>query len=121
MRGDVFDEMDALRKRGARFGLVVLDPPKFARDRRAVDEALRGYRRLHTRAVRLLEPEGFLATCCCSGLITMDMLEELLAQLAAEEMRDIQILERRGPSPDHPVSASCLESHYLKCLIARVR
>ena len=120
-RGDVFDEMDALRKRGARFGLVVLDPPKFARDRRAVDEALRGYRRLHKLAVRLLEPEGFLATCCCSGLITMDMLEELLAQLAAEEKRDVQILERRGPAPDHPVSASCLESHYLKCLIARVR
>jgi 23S rRNA (cytosine1962-C5)-methyltransferase len=120
-RGDVFDELDALRGRSARFGLVVLDPPKFARDRRAVDEALRGYRRLQTAAVRLLEPEGFLATCCCSGLITTDMLEELLAQLAAEEKRDIQILERRGPAPDHPVSASCLESHYLKCLIARVR
>ena len=120
-RGDVFDELDALRKRDGRFGLVVLDPPKFARDRRAVDEALRGYRRLQLSAVRLLEPEGFLATCCCSGLITMDMLEEVLAQLAAEEKREIQILERRGPALDHPVSASCLESHYLKCLIARVR
>jgi 23S rRNA (cytosine1962-C5)-methyltransferase len=120
-RGDVFDEMKALAGRGARFGLIVLDPPKFARDRRAVDEALRGYRRLQTLAVRLLEPDGFLATCCCSGLITMDMLEELLAQLAAEEKRDIQVLERRGPSPDHPVSASCLESHYLKCIITRVR
>ena len=121
VRGDMFAELDALAARGARFGLVVLDPPKFARDRRAVDEALRGYRRLQARAMRLLEPEGFLATCCCSGLITMDMLEELLAQLAAEEKRDIQILERRGPSPDHPVSASCLESHYLKCLVTRVR
>ena len=121
VRGEVFAELDALAARGARFGLVVLDPPKFARDRRAVEEALRGYRRLQTVAIRLLEPEGFLATCCCSGLITADMLEELLAQLAAEEKRDIQILERRGPAPDHPVSASCLESHYLKCLITRVR
>ena len=120
-RGDVFAELDALAARGARFGLVVLDPPKFARDRRAVDEALRGYRRLQTLALRLLEPDGFLATCCCSGLITADMLEELLAQLAAEEKRDIQVLQRRGPSPDHPVSASCLESHYLKCLVTRVR
>ncbi len=117
----MFAELAALAARGARFGLVVLDPPKFARDRRAVDEALRGYRRLQTLALRLLEPDGFLTTCCCSGLITTDMLEELLAQLAAEEKRDIQILERRGPSPDHPVSASCLESHYLKCLITRVR
>ena len=121
IRGDVFAELDALARGGARFGLVVLDPPKFARDRRAVDEALRGYRRLQALALRLLEPDGFLTTCCCSGLITADMLEELLAQLAAEEKRDIQILERRGPSPDHPVSASCLESHYLKCLVTRVQ
>jgi 23S rRNA (cytosine1962-C5)-methyltransferase len=113
--------LDALAARGARFGVVILDPPKFARDRRAVEEALRGYRRLQKAAVRVLEPEGFLVTCCCSGLITMDMLEELLAQLAAEEKRDVQVLERRGPAADHPVSASCLESHYLKCLIARVR
>ena len=121
IQGDVFDELDALAARGARFGVVILDPPKFARDRRAVDEALRGYRRLQRAAVRVLEPEGFLVTCCCSGLITIDMLEELLAQLAAEEKREVQVLERRGPAADHPVSASCLESHYLKCLIARVR
>ncbi len=121
IKGDVFDKLDALAADGARFGVVILDPPKFARDRRAVEEALRGYRRLQKAALRVLEPEGFLVTCCCSGLITMDMLEELLRQLAAEEKRDVQILERRGPAADHPVSASCLESHYLKCLIARVR
>jgi 23S rRNA (cytosine1962-C5)-methyltransferase len=58
--------------------------------------------------------------CCCSGLITFDMLEELLAQIAAEERRDFQILERRGPAADHPVSVYCRESGYLKCLICRV-
>jgi len=100
---------------------VVLDPPKFARARNAVEEALRGYRRLQTLALRLLEPHGFLVTCCCSGLITVDMLEDLLAQLAAEEKRTVQVLQRRGPAPDHPVSVACLESHYLKCLIAHVR
>lgn len=121
VRGDVFDEMDALAQRGERFGMVVLDPPKFARARHAVEEALRGYRRLQTLALRLLEPHGFLVTCCCSGLITMDMLEDLLAQLAAEEKRVVQVLQRRGPAPDHPVSVSCLESHYLKCVIAHVR
>ena len=71
--------------------------------RKAVEEALRGYRRLQTLALRLLEPDGILVTCCCSGLITMPMLEDLLAQLAAEERRDVQILERRGQAPDHPV------------------
>lgn len=121
VRGEVFDELDVLAQRGERFGVVVLDPPKFARARHAVEEALRGYRRLQTLALRLLEPHGFLVTCCCSGLIRMDMLEDLLAQLAAEEKREVQILQRRGPAPDHPVSVSCLESHYLKCLIAHVR
>jgi 23S rRNA (cytosine1962-C5)-methyltransferase len=121
LRGDVFARLEALVGAGERFGLVVLDPPKFARARHAVEEALRGYRRLQTLALRLLAPDGFLVTCCCSGLITVDMLEDLLAQLAAEEKRDVQILQRRGPSPDHPVSVSCLESHYLKCLITRVR
>jgi 23S rRNA (cytosine1962-C5)-methyltransferase len=121
VRGDVFDELSALAERGERFGIVVLDPPKFARARHAVEEALRGYRRLQTLALRLLEPHGFLVTCCCSGLISMDMLENLLAQLAAEEKRVVQILQRRGPAPDHPVSVACLESHYLKCLIAHVQ
>src|SRR5262249_49886184 len=104
-----------------RFGLIVLDPPKFARGRAAVEEALRGYRRLHTLGLRLLAADGFLVTCCCSGLITADMLEGLLARVAAEAKRDVQLLQRRGPSRDHPVSVFCPESHYLKCLIARVR
>jgi 23S rRNA (cytosine1962-C5)-methyltransferase len=120
-RGDVFDRLDAIVAQKKQFGLIVLDPPKFARARPAVEEALRAYRRLQAVSLRLLERDGFLVICCCSGLITSDMLEELLAQLAAEEKREIQILERRGPSLDHPVSVSCLESHYLKCLITRVR
>jgi 23S rRNA (cytosine1962-C5)-methyltransferase len=121
VRAEVFRQLEELAGRGERFGLVVLDPPKFARARHAVEEALRGYRRLQGLALRLLEPDGFLVTCCCSGLITPDMLEELLAQLAAEARRDVQLLQRRGPAPDHPVAVSCLESHYLKCLVARVR
>jgi 23S rRNA (cytosine1962-C5)-methyltransferase len=120
-RADVFEFLDAQAAAGARFDLIVLDPPKFARSRNAVEEALRGYRRLQTLALRLLVPDGILVTCCCSGLIQMDMLDELLAQLAAEERRNVQILERRGQAADHPVSATCLETGYLKCVISRVR
>jgi 23S rRNA (cytosine1962-C5)-methyltransferase len=120
VRADVFAHLDALAEAGERFDLVVLDPPKFARARNAVEEALRGYRRLQTLALRLSEPGGILVTCCCSGLITMGMLEDLLARLAAEEKREVQILEQRGQAPDHPVSAACPESNYLKCLISRV-
>lgn len=120
VRSDVFAQLDALVAAKERFGLVVLDPPKFARARNAIDEALRGYRQLQSQAVKLLEPDGVLVTCCCSGLIDMGMLEDLLAQLAVEERREIQILERRGQAADHPVVATCPESNYLKCLICRV-
>jgi 23S rRNA (cytosine1962-C5)-methyltransferase len=116
---EVFEQLQALREAGEKFDLIVLDPPKFARARNALEDALRGYRRLQTLALQLLEPDGILVTCCCSGLITMDMLEELLAQLSAQERRDIQILERRGQAADHPVRVSCPESGYLKCIISR--
>jgi 23S rRNA (cytosine1962-C5)-methyltransferase len=120
-KSEVFEHLDMLVAAGERFGVVVLDPPKFARAQHAVEEALRGYRRLQTQALRLLEADGILVTCCCSGLITRDMLQELLAQLAEEEKRDIQILEVRGQAADHPVAVTCPETNYLKCLICRVK
>ena len=119
-RADVFDKLDALASAGERFGLVVLDPPKFARAGHAIEEAMRGYRRLQSLALRLLEADGILVVCCCSGLITREMLIDLLAQLAAETGRTIQILESRGAAPDHPVATTCPETDYLKCLICHV-
>jgi 23S rRNA (cytosine1962-C5)-methyltransferase len=121
VHADVFEQLDVFVAAGERFGLIVLDPPKFARARNAVEEAMRGYRRLQMLALRLLEPDGILVTCCCSGLISADMLGELLAHLAVEERRDVQILERRGQAADHPVAVTCPESNYLKCIISRVR
>jgi 23S rRNA (cytosine1962-C5)-methyltransferase len=120
VRADVFQQMNDLVRAGERFGIVVLDPPKFARARPAVDDALNGYRRLQKLALGMLEQDGILVTCCCSGLITLDMLETLHAQVAAEEHRDIQILERRGQGADHPVAVTCPETSYLKCIISRV-
>ncbi|MCI0639741.1 MAG: class I SAM-dependent rRNA methyltransferase [Gemmataceae bacterium] len=117
---DVFDKLDALVDAGEQFGMVILDPPKFARAGHAVEEAMRGYRQLQTQAIKLLEPGGKLVVCCCSGLITRDMLHDLLAQLSAEHKRDIQILESRGPAPDHPTAATCPETQYLKCIICRL-
>lgn len=119
-RGDVFERLDELVKAGERFGLIVLDPPKFARAEHAVEDALRGYRQLQSQALRLIEPGGVLVICCCSGLISMAMLLELLGQVSADLKRPVQILEMRGPSPDHPVLASCPETNYLKCLICHV-
>jgi 23S rRNA (cytosine1962-C5)-methyltransferase len=119
-RADVFEKLAELAAAGERFGALVLDPPKFARAGSAVGEALRGYRRLQSLALRVLAPDGILVVCCCSGLITDAMLDGLLAQLSAESHRPIQILERRGAAPDHPVIATCRETDYLKCLLCRV-
>jgi len=117
---DVFEYLEAAVRDRQRWQMVVLDPPKFARKQEAVESALAGYRRLQTLALMLLDPDGILVTCCCSGLIDMPMLEGLLAQIAAKTGRIIQILERRFQPADHPVSVACLDSSYLKCLIARV-
>jgi 23S rRNA (cytosine1962-C5)-methyltransferase len=121
VRNDVFLHLETLFEAGERFGLIVLDPPKFARARDSVEDALQGYRRIQTLALRLLEPNGLVVTCCCSGLINMEMLEALAAQLAVDVNRDIQLIERRGQAADHPVAVNCPESSYLKCLIFHVR
>jgi len=120
VQADVFDRLDQLVAENAKFDVIVLDPPKFARDRASLDQAMKGYRRLHKLGLKLLDRNGVLVSCCCSGLITMDMLESVLAQTAVDEKRDVQILERRGPAADHPVNIACRESGYLKVILSRV-
>ncbi len=119
-KADVFNRLGTLVEAMERFGVIVLDPPKFARAGSAVDEAMRGYRRLLQQSLRLLEPGGIFAMCCCSGLIKREMLHDLLAQEASQARRLLQILESRGAAADHPVSALCPETEYLKCVICRV-
>jgi 23S rRNA (cytosine1962-C5)-methyltransferase len=117
---DAFEKLDALAAAGERFGMVILDPPKFARSRTAVDDALRAYHRINRVAVGLLEPGGVLVTCSCSGSVSRDDFLGMLGGVAQRSGRPVQILECRGAAADHPVSASCLEGEYLKCIIARV-
>lgn len=120
VQSDVFDHLEARKREGRRYGMVILDPPKFARSKNSVAQAIVGYRRLHSLALRLLESDGILVTCCCSGLIEAAMLEEILAQTSVHERRDVQLLARLGQAADHPVSVTCPETSYLKCLISRV-
>lgn len=118
--GDVFEVVEALRQEERRFGMIVCDPPKFARSPKTIEDGLKGYLRLNLAAVDLLEPEGILVTCSCSGLVDRGLFAEVLSQVAERSGRAIQILEQRGAAADHPTSASCLESDYLKCFICRV-
>lgn len=119
-QGEAFETLDQLSAVGERFGAVILDPPKFAGQRRHVDQALRAYHRLNRLAVELIEPGGFLVTCSCSGHVTREDLLDVLTGVGQQARRSIQVLEQRGAAPDHPVALACPESEYLKCLICRV-
>ena len=119
-QGDVPKILERLREAGERFDVVVCDPPKYAGHARDLTQALGAYARLNHAAVDVLSPGGILATCSCSGLVDRATFRDVLANVAEHSRRPIQILEQRGQGPDHPVSASCPETDYLKCLIARV-
>jgi 23S rRNA (cytosine1962-C5)-methyltransferase len=117
---DAFEKLDSLAAAGETFGMVVLDPPKFARSRASLDDALRAYHRINRVACDLLEPGGILVTCSCSGSVSREDFLQMLAGVAQRAGRTLQLLEVRGAAADHPVTASCLEGEYLKCVIARV-
>jgi 23S rRNA (cytosine1962-C5)-methyltransferase len=102
------------------FDMIVLDPPRLAGSRDQVARALAAYHRLNYLAVRILRPGGILVTCSCSGRVSRSDFTEMLYGVATRVGRDLQILENRGASPDHPVSIHCPETDYLKCVIARV-
>jgi 23S rRNA (cytosine1962-C5)-methyltransferase len=117
---DAFEKLAALKTAGESFGMVILDPPKFARSRASLDDAMRAYHRINRLAVDLLEAGGILVTNSCSGAVSREDFLVMLAGVAQRSGRTIQLLECRGAAPDHPVSAGCLEGEYLKCIIARV-
>ncbi len=119
-QANVFDVLDRLKQRGERFGAVILDPPRFSRSRKTINEAVRAYHRINRVALDLLEADGILVTCSCSGSIGPEDFALMLAGVAEKAGRSVQMLQRRGASPDHPVRTSCLENEYLKCIVARV-
>lgn len=120
VKEDAFRALERLSVEGQRFETIILDPPKMARRRDALNAALRGYFSLNRLAVDLLTPGGFLMTCSCSGVVSHEDFVGVLAKVALDSKRHLQILEARGPSPDHPSSVHCLESDYLKCYLCRV-
>lgn len=117
---DCFEALQSLAQQRERFGGVVVDPPKFARSRSSVDEALRAYHKLNRLAVDVLEPGGILVTCSCSGHVSREDFLYMLLGVAEQSGRDLQVLDMRGAAPDHPLSVTCLESEYLKCFLCRV-
>ncbi len=119
-RANAFDVLAAFEREGERFDGIVLDPPPFARSRGALRGAERGYRDLHRRALRLLEPGGRLLTFTCSHAVSDESFEALVREGAEEARVELRVLGRPGPAPDHPERLALPESRYLRGLLVEV-
>jgi 23S rRNA (cytosine1962-C5)-methyltransferase len=117
IEADAFEILRDWSTAGEQFDVIVLDPPAFAKSVRAVEGALRGYKELNLRALKMLRPGGLLITCSCSHHVGWADLEGAVAAAAADASRRVRLLERRGAAPDHPVVLNLPESEYLKCLV----
>ncbi len=117
IEADAFEILRDWSQTGESFDAIVLDPPAFAKTKRAVEGALRGYKELNLRALKMLRPGGLLITCSCSHHVAWADLEGAVASAAADASRRVRLLERRGAAPDHPVVLNLPETEYLKCLV----
>ncbi len=120
IEADAFELLRAWSDSKESFDTIVLDPPAFAKTLRAVEGALRGYKELNLRALKMLRPGGLLVTCSCSHHVSWEELQGTVAAAAADAHRRVRLLERRGAEVDHPVILSLPESEYLKCLVLEV-
>jgi len=120
VEGDAFQILRDWSDSGETFDTIVLDPPAFAKAKRAVEGALRGYKELNLRALKMMRPGGVLVTCSCSHHVGWAELEAAVASAAADAGRRVRLLERRGAALDHPVVLNLPETEYLKCLVLEV-
>jgi len=119
IEANAFDLLKDYATAGRQYDTIVLDPPAFAKTKRAVSTALTGYKELNLRALKMLRPGGTLVTCSCSFHVSEAEFLEMLSFAAADTGRRIRILEKRGAALDHPVLLNVPETAYLKCIICR--
>ena len=117
IEANAFDLLRDYADAGRQYDTIVLDPPAFARSRRNLDTAMRGYKELNLRALKMLRPGGVLITCSCSYHVSEADFAQMLTEAAGDLRRPLRVLERRGQSSDHPVLLGVPETAYLKCLI----
>jgi len=114
---DLLRDYDAAKRR---YDTIVLDPPAFAKSKRDLDKALRGYKELNLRAMKMLRPGGILVTCSCSFHVSAQEFHKVVAEAARDAHKDLRVLESRGAAQDHPVLLNVPETSYLQCLILSV-
>lgn len=120
IEGNAFDLLKDYSASGQFYDTVVLDPPAFAKTKRDLEPALRGYKELNLRALKMLRPGGILVTCSCSYHISESAFLEMLSSAALDAHRTVRLVEVRGQAKDHPVLLNIPETGYLKCVIAHV-
>lgn len=118
--GNVFDIVRNYADDGKQYGLVICDPPAFAKSRKALDGAYRGYKELNLRSMKLVEPGGFLVSCSCSQFMTPELFLKMLREAAADCGRQARLLEILMQSRDHPATINAEQSHYLKGYILQI-
>jgi len=121
IEANAFDLLRGYADEGRQFDTIVLDPPAFAKNKRSLPTALRGYKELNLRALKMLRPGGTLVTCSCSFHVSETDFIEMLAAASLDAHRELRVLEKRGQALDHPSVLNVPETSYLKCVIAGVR
>lgn len=117
---DVFELLPKLEEKGEKFDVVILDPPAFTKSRSSVKNAVKGYREINLRAMKLVKEGGFLATCSCSHFMTYELFTQTIGQAARNVHKRLRQVEYRTQAPDHPILWSSDESYYLKFYIFQV-
>ncbi len=117
---DVFELLPELEKQGEKYDVVILDPPAFTKSRNSVKNAIKGYREINLRAMKLVKDGGFLATCSCSHFMTYELFTETIGQAARNVHKRMRQVEFRTQAPDHPILWAADESYYLKFYIFQV-
>ena len=117
---DVFDLLPELEEKGEKFDVVILDPPAFTKSRNSVKNAVKGYREINLRAMKLVKDGGFLATCSCSHFMDYELFTQTIGQAAKNVHKRLRQVEYRTQAPDHPILWSADESYYLKFYIFQV-
>lgn len=118
---DVFQYLRKCRDKGETFDLIVLDPPKFVEAKDHLQKGARGYKDINLLAMKLLSPNGMLATFSCSGLMDMALFQKIIADAATDAKKEMQIIERFGQPADHPISLAFPEGQYLKGLLVQAK
>ncbi|MGA2022207.1 MAG: class I SAM-dependent rRNA methyltransferase [Candidatus Sulfotelmatobacter sp.] len=120
IEANAFDLLKDYSSSGQRYDTIILDPPAFAKSKRDLDAALRGYKELNLRALKMLRPGGILVTCSCSYHVSFSEFIGMLADAARDARRNLRLIEARGQAKDHPILLNIPETAYLKCVVASV-